>query len=300
MIPRDEFEEEAGEGLGRLSREEAEADLRELKARMDSRVARPRTIWLPAAAAVLILLVASAVVVSLLRERPAGGPDLAQAEESLKDTAYIAMAQPIDREEKALPPRDQSGSMETEIMDEVTEDLFMVVEEDAGDQVVIDEPVVIAQVAEEEVEVPEEVVVQVVPQAGMSTMKARAPGSDKKAAEGARRSDEAAAEPIAAAAAAPTVPEGASPLGGWDEFIKWMARNIRYPEGIEPVVRQVVTVSFMVQPDSTLSDLRAVSSPGEPFTREAFRLLREGPKWVPADSKTQASAKEITVTFVFR
>ncbi|MCB0800652.1 MAG: energy transducer TonB [Bacteroidales bacterium] len=300
LIPRDEFEEEAGEGLGRLSREEAEADLRELKARMDSRVARPRTIWLPAAAAVLILLVASAVVVSLLRERPAGGPDLAQAEESLKDTAYIAMAQPIDREEKALPPRDQSGSMETEIMDEVTEDLFMVVEEDAGDQVVIDEPVVIAQVAEEEVEVPEEVVVQVVPQAGMSTMKARAPGSDKKAAEGARRSDEAAAEPIAAAAAAPTVPEGASPLGGWDEFIKWMARNIRYPEGIEPVVRQVVTVSFMVQPDSTLSGLRAVSSPGEPFTREAFRLLREGPKWVPADSKTQASAKEITVTFVFR
>jgi len=34
LIPRDEFEEEAGEGLGRLSREEADADLHELKARM--------------------------------------------------------------------------------------------------------------------------------------------------------------------------------------------------------------------------------------------------------------------------
>jgi len=304
LIPRDEFEEEASEGLGRLSREEADADLRELSGRLerrlDRRVGRPRRIWLPAAAAVLILFVASAVVVSLLRERPAGGPDLAQAEESLKDTAYIAMAQPIDREEKALPPHDQSGSMETEIMDEVTEDLFMVVEEDAGDQVNIDEPVVSVQVAEAAAAVPEEVVVQVVPQAGMSTMKARAPGSDKKAAEDARRSDEAAAEPIAAAAAATTVPEGASPVGGWDEFIKWTARNIRYPEGIEPVVRQVVTVSFMVQPDSTLSDLRAVSSPGEPFTREAFRLLREGPKWVPSGSSNKTQAEGVVLTFVFR
>ena len=31
LIPGDAFEEEASEGLGRLSREEAEADLRELK-----------------------------------------------------------------------------------------------------------------------------------------------------------------------------------------------------------------------------------------------------------------------------
>ena len=125
-------------------------------------------------------------------------------------------------------------------------------------------------------------------------------GKSKKAAEDARRSDEAAAEPIAAAAAATTVPEGASPVGGWDEFIKWTARNIRYPEGIEPVVRQVVTVSFMVQPDSTLSDLRAVSSPGEPFTREAFRLLREGPKWVPSGSSNKTQAEGVVLTFVFR
>ena len=59
LIPRDEFEEEAGEGPG-SQQEEAEADLRELKARMGRRIARPRAIWLSAAAAMVILLVGSA------------------------------------------------------------------------------------------------------------------------------------------------------------------------------------------------------------------------------------------------
>jgi len=59
-------------------------------------------------------------------------------------------------------------------------------------------------------------------------------------------------------------------------------------------------VSFTVQPDSTLTDFRAVSSPGEPFTREAFRLLREGPKWVPAGSGGKAIAVEVTVKVVFK
>ncbi len=308
LIPRDEFEEEAGEGLGRLSREEAEADLRELKARMDRRVARPRAIWLPAAAAVTILLIASAVVVSLLRDRPVHEPELARAEEIIKDTAYIAMAQSIDRDEKAVIPRDQSGGIEAEVMHEVTEDLYIFVEEDAGDQFIIDEPVVTVQVAEEEA-VSEEVVVQVVPQMTQSSGKARAVSEirdEKKTVTGvdsareAKRAEagDAVAEP---AAGQPVVSAGPEPLGGWEKYSKWMTRNIRYPEEIEPPLRQVVTVSFMVQPDSTLSDIRAVSSPGEPFTREAFRLLREGPKWVPdgsSSNKTQAEA--VVLTFVFK
>ncbi len=69
IIPKDEFEEEASEGLGRLNREEAAEDLRELKGRMERRVRKPRMIWLPAAAAVVILLVASTVYIALFRDR---------------------------------------------------------------------------------------------------------------------------------------------------------------------------------------------------------------------------------------
>ena len=69
IIPKDAFEEEASEGLGRLNREEAAEDLRELKSRMERRVRKPRMIWLPAAAAVVILLVASTVYIALFRDR---------------------------------------------------------------------------------------------------------------------------------------------------------------------------------------------------------------------------------------
>ena len=55
-----------------------------------------------------------------------------------------------------------------------------------------------------------------------------------------------------------------------------------------------------VQPDSTLTDIKAVSTPGEPFTREAFRLLREGPKWVPAGSGGKAVAEVVMVKVVFK
>ena len=110
LVPGDAFEEEASEGLGRLSREEAEADFRELKGRMERRLKKPRMIWLPAAAAVVILLVASALYVSIFRDRSAGLTDLARAEEAnadslliavagevKTDTALIAMAAPIEK-----------------------------------------------------------------------------------------------------------------------------------------------------------------------------------------------------------
>ena len=110
LVPKDAFEEEASEGLGRLSREEAEADLRELKGRMERRLRKPRMIWLPAAAAVVILLVASALYVSIFRDRSSGLNNLASAEEAQADslliavagevktdTALIAMASPIEK-----------------------------------------------------------------------------------------------------------------------------------------------------------------------------------------------------------
>ena len=39
------------------------------------------------------------------------------------------------------------------------------------------------------------------------------------------------------------------------------------------MVRQEVVVSFTVQADSTITDLKAVSSPGQAFTYEVYRLL---------------------------
>jgi len=342
LVPRDEFEEEAGEGLGRLSCEEAEADLRELKARMERRVTRPRAIWWPAAAAVLILLVASGTLVSLLRERPVRDMQLAQKEsspeaeiiadsahsgmtgEAVTDTALIAMAAHLERKEHA-----PGASVATErnvpaLVTDAADELYAAVEEDTGagvvvhevavanEVIVVDEPVVqMIGVTEDEAE---EVVVQALPQVTMTGMAARSKKSDRDTAreaagnkEKAKTEADATAEAKAAAAAKAAAVQGAGvpesqalPAGGWMEYLSWVTKNIRYPEGVTPVVRQEVVVSFTVQADSTVSDLKVVHTPGEQFTAEAFRLLQEGPHWVPARIGGNVTGEEVILRFVFK
>jgi len=326
LMPRDEFEEEAGEGLGRLSREEAEADLHELRARMERRLRRPRAIWLPAAAAVVILLVGSALLVSLLREQSGQKPDLALAEETVTDTAYITMAGPIERDESAASAAVKSvvaagkekkaayGPLLSVVNDQAAE-AFEADEEVVAEVIVVQEEpddVVFAVVQEEQAE---EVIVQAVPQMTRADMKARADNADRAIITAAAAKKKAAAVDAAtegrkdavevpageAAVPAAVVPDNpASPVGGWSEYREYVVRNIRYPEGITPVIRQEVMVSFTVQADSTLADLKEVRSPGEAFTREAFRLLREGPKWIPEKIGGKVSSEVVVVMFVFR
>lgn len=326
LIPRDEFEEEAGDGLGRLSRDEAEADLRELKARMEGRLRRPRAIWLPAAAAVVILLVASGLLVTMLRDRPDSEQDVALSEETVTDTAYIAMATPVEKKVIESPGPVPSATKAIRKKEAKYGPLMAVVEEEVSEAAMADEMIVAdEQKSNEEPddvvfavvqqELAEEVIVQAVPEMNRAAMKARAETPDRAiiTAAAARkeaaavdavtegRKDAVAAPAGAAAVTGAVVPDNpASPVSGWSDYRDYVSRNIRYPEGVTPAIRQEVMVSFTVQADSTLADLKEVRSPGEAFTMEAFRLLREGPKWIPEKIGGKVSSEVVVVMFVFR
>ena len=332
LIPRDEFEEEAGEGLGQLSREEAEADLRELKARMERRIARPRTIWLTAAAAVVILLVGSALLVTLLRERPlsdsqlaqrvpgkegaavADKEDMAPAGEVITDTALIAMAEPIEKKgyESAVPAENMSYAharpaiaeiAEHEIETDATDEIFILAGEIIEDLEVADEQVVVLPVTEYQKVV--EALQEEIPQARAEAMKTRtvAEVRDQARAEAVKTRTVAGASDKAkteAGRADTIISLAPSPLGGWERYREWVARNLKYPEGVLPVVRQEVVVSFTVQADSTITDLKAVSSPGQAFTYEVYRLLLDGPQWVPARSEGKRMPELVVLKIVFK
>ena len=315
LIPRDEFEEEAGEGLGQLSCEEAEADLRELKARMGRRTARPRAIWLSAAAAMVILLVGSALLVTLLRKRPLSDSQLAErvpgkkeavvadkehaapAGEVITDTALIAMAEPIEKRgyESAMPAGNMSYAharpaiaeiAEHEIETDATDEIFILAGEIIEDLEVADEQVVVLPVTEYQKVV--EALQEEIPQARAEAMKTRAVAEVRDQAK-----TEAGGEDSLISLAP-------SPLGGWERYREWVARNLKYPEDILPVVRQEVVVSFTVQADSTITDLKAVSSPGQAFTYEVYRLLLDGPQWVPARSEGKRMPELVVLKIVFK
>ena len=284
LIPKDGFEEEASEGLGKLNREEASEDLRDLKGRMERRVRKPRMIWLPAAAAVVILLVASTVYIALFRDRSKPETEIAIAETAITDTALIAMAQPITIAETKSTSRAATpnpGVVPAETTDEMKAGA-------ANDLAVEDkdEVIVVAEAVEEEA-VAEEVIVEAMPR----MEKAAAYEKKERAAD--------------AAAAAPTQGVGmpgrqTGPVEGMEEFNSWIQRNIKYPEEVAPRVRQVIVVTFKVAADSTLYDLKAEQTAGRLFTNEAFRLLREGPKWVPAIRNNLVVEEEIRINIIFK
>ena len=332
LIPRDEFEEEAGEGLGQLSREEAEADLRELKARMGRRIARPRAIWLSAAAAMVILLVGSALLVTLLRKRPLSDSQLAErvpgkkeavvadkehaapAVEVITDTALIAMAEPIEKRgyESAMPAGNMSYAharpaiaeiAEHEIETDAADEIFILAGEVSEDLEVADEQVVVLPVTEYQNVV--EALQEEIPQARAEAMKTRAVAEvrDQARAEAVKTRTVAGASDKAkteAGRADTIISLAPSPLGGWERYREWVARNLKYPEGVLPVVRQEVVVSFTVQADSTITDLKAVSSPGQAFTYEVYRLLLDGPQWVPARSEGKRMPEPVVLKIVFK
>ena len=332
LIPRDEFEEEAGEGLGQLNREEAEADIRELKARMERRIARPRTIWLTAAAAVVILFVGSALLVTLLRERPlsdsqlaqrvpgkeeaavADKEDMAPAGEVITDTALIAMAEPIEKKgyESAVPAENMSYAharpaiaeiAEHEIETDATDEIFILAGEIIEDLEVADEQVVVLPVTEYQKVV--EALQEENPQTRAEAMKTRVVAEDRDQAKVEAMKTRTVTEvrdqaKTEAGGEDSLISMAPSPLGGWERYREWVARNLKYPEDILPVVRQEVVVSFTVQADSTISDLKAVSSPGHSFTNEVFRLLIDGPQWVPARRGGKRMPEPVVLKIVFK
>jgi hypothetical protein len=155
-----------------------------------------------------------------------------------------------------------------------------------------DEVVAIHEAVEEE-QVAEEVVVEAMP------------GMEKAAAN--EKKEKAPATKIMEDSAAATAVPGAGipnrravPVGGVEEFNRWIQSNIRYPEEVVPRVRQVIVVTFKISADSTLYDLKAEQTAGDLFTHEAFRLLRDGPRWVPAMRDNKVIDEEVRVSIVFK
>jgi hypothetical protein len=283
--------------LGRLNREEASEDLRELKSRMEHMVRKPRRIWLPAAAAVVILLVASTVYIALFRDRNKPEAEIAMTEKPITDTALIAMAEPIQKTQTRSAETIATPGMKGSARDAVyapaktvetrsTQAAFEV----AG--VKKDEAIAAMEVMEEE-ELAEVVIVEAIP--GME--KATTYEKKERAAATKMIEDSAVATPNLGVG----MPNRqAEPVGGMEEFNRWIQSNIMYPEDVVPRVRQVIVVTFKIAADSTLYDLKAERTAGDLFTKEVFRLLREGPKWVPAVRNGKVTVEKVSVSIVFK
>lgn len=93
---------------------------------------------------------------------------------------------------------------------------------------------------------------------------------------------------------------GAEPEGGLEAYKMYIEEQIRFPAGVTISKREIVVLKFNVALDGSISQIKTLRSPGDPFTEEAIRLLKEGPSWNPAKDESGATEDVVRMRIVFK
>ena len=89
--------------------------------------------------------------------------------------------------------------------------------------------------------------------------------------------------------------------GGMAELIKYLKKNLRYPQICkEQGVQGRVIVQFVVNPDSTLSDFNVIKSVNPHLDKEALRVVSSMPKWKPGEQRGKPVSMRMTLPVTFR
>ncbi|MFZ4862722.1 energy transducer TonB [Sphingobacterium sp. Mn56C] len=72
------------------------------------------------------------------------------------------------------------------------------------------------------------------------------------------------------------------PPGGMEQFRKWISENYQYPQGaIDAGVKGTVLVSFVVEKDGSLTDVKVVRDLSYGTAQAAINMLKKAKKWQP-------------------
>lgn len=84
--------------------------------------------------------------------------------------------------------------------------------------------------------------------------------------------------------------------GDQNEFSKWVANNLEYPEiAKENGVQGRVMLQFTVNPDGKVSNVRVLRGVDASLDAEAVRVVSSSPKWTPGRQRDRA----VKVTYTF-
>jgi protein TonB len=68
---------------------------------------------------------------------------------------------------------------------------------------------------------------------------------------------------------------------GWTEYLQ---KNLRYPnKAVRKSIQGVVRVQFIVDREGNISEVVALNDPGGGLAEESVRIIKNGPKWKPAE-----------------
>lgn len=92
-------------------------------------------------------------------------------------------------------------------------------------------------------------------------------------------------------------PEFEGGMKGWARFLQ---RNLRYPNvAQENEVQGRVMVSFVIEKDGSISDVKLISGIGSGCDEEALRVIRKSPNWKPGRQNAQPVRVRYTMPLSF-
>ncbi len=90
------------------------------------------------------------------------------------------------------------------------------------------------------------------------------------------------------------------PLGGSSLFKSYLDNNARYPESADSKRKEIVKIRFRVSKTGDPSNFFIERSPGDAFSQEAIRLIKNGPKWSPQIKDGLPVDGEVSVRITFK
>jgi hypothetical protein len=96
------------------------------------------------------------------------------------------------------------------------------------------------------------------------------------------------------------VHQAPQPADGDAAFKNYIDANIKTPVTQTQGAETVAVVSFLVRATGLIDSIKVIGSPGEEYSREAIRLIREGPAWKPAEENGKATDEEVRLRIVFK
>ena len=88
--------------------------------------------------------------------------------------------------------------------------------------------------------------------------------------------------------------------GGPQALFEWLSKNIKYPAiAEEKGVQGRVIVTFVVERDGSITDVRVVKSVDPSLDMEAVRVVKSMPRWIPGKQNGSAIRVETTVPITF-
>ena len=89
--------------------------------------------------------------------------------------------------------------------------------------------------------------------------------------------------------------------GGIAELMKYLQKNMRYPKVCkEQGLQGRVIVQFVVNTDSTISDVNVIKPVNPHFDKEALRVVKAMPKWKPGPQRGKPVRVRFTLPVTFR